>query len=132
MMRIWHMPSVRYFGVALIGFAVDFATYALVLHATGQLALAHILGFVVGGSINVLLIRSFVFPDSRFSLLKDVVLTLGANGLMMLCGLVLLWTLVHQMTIEPHLAKLGTNAITFALNYATRKLFFSRHTQKRA
>lgn len=128
--QIWGLPPVRYFTVALIGFAVDFFAYALVLKATNQLALSHVTGFVIGGSLNVLLIRSLVFRDSRFSLHKDIALTLGANGLMMLLGLALLWALVHLASMEPHLAKLMTNGTTFSLNYVTRKLFFTAHTTK--
>lgn len=123
--HLWGQPPVRYFAVALVGFAVDFVAYALVLNATGRLALAHITGFVIGGSLNVLLIRALVFRNSRFGLFKDIALTLAANGLMMLLGLALLWVLVHLAGMEPHLAKLAANGTTFALNYATRKLFFT-------
>lgn len=123
--RLWALPPVRYFIVALVGFVVDFLTYALVLRASNQLAIAHIAGFAVGGSINVLLIRALVFQDSRFPLYKDISLTLGANGLMMLLGLGFLWTLVHLMGVEPHVAKLVANGTTFSLNYVTRKLFFT-------
>lgn len=128
--HMWGLPAVRYFAVALVGFAIDFVVYALVLNATQQLALAHVTGFVIGGSINVLLIRALVFQHSRFSLHKDIALTLSANGLMMLLGLALLWALVHLAGLEPHLAKLATNGTTFALNYVTRKLFFTGRNAK--
>ena len=83
-------------------------------------------GFCVGSIINVILIRAFVFPDSRFRLVKDVLLTVAANGVMFGLGVGVLWILVDALHTNPYLAKLFTNGVTFFLNYATRAVFFRR------
>ncbi len=87
---------------------------------------ANVGGFFVGALVNVLLIRWFVFKDNRFSLLKDVGLTLVSNGAMLLVGMLLLWVLVELLNVGAYTAKLCSNAATFVLNYMIRVIFFRR------
>lgn len=127
----WRKPSIfdtplRYFGAILCGYAVDFAVYAVLVAATLSIYAANTAAFCMGCCINVLLVRRFVFTDSRFALLTDVQLSLLANGLMFLLGMGLLWALTTLALINPYAAKLLGNAITFCLNYAVRALFFRK------
>lgn len=122
---IYNTP-VRYFAVTLCGFLVDFFVYAILVAVELSVYLANLLGFCVGATANVLLIRSFVFRESRHSLLIDVILTIIANGLVFFLGSLFLWIFVERMRSDPFIAKLIANGMTFSLNYVTRTYFFSR------
>ena len=87
---------------------------------------ANAAGFCVGAIINVILIRAFVFPDSRFRLGQDVLLTVAANGAMLGFGMGVLWMLVDALHVNLYWAKLLTNGVTFVLNYVTRSVFFRK------
>ena len=87
---------------------------------------ANAAGFCVGAIVNVILIRAFVFPDSRFRLGQDVLLTVSANGAMLGLGMGVLWILVDALQLNPYWAKLFTNGVTFVLNYVTRAAFFRK------
>lgn len=86
--------------------------------------ISNFVAFCVGTALNVLLIRRFVFPDSRFEFGTDLLLTILANGTMLAIGMGLLWVLVEGLAMNPNLAKLIANGLTFALNYVTRTTFF--------
>lgn len=115
----------RYLAVVICGYAVDFFIYSLFASSGQSIYLGHAIGFVVGGSVNVVLIRRFVFTASRFTLVKDVFLSLGANGGMLVLGIGLLWFMTQRLSINLYCAKLATNGITFVVNYLTRARFFS-------
>jgi putative flippase GtrA len=108
------------------GFCVDFFIYATLVGLGVSVYLANAAGFCVGTVLNVILIRAFVFPDSRFRLGTDVPLTFVANGAMFGLGMGLLWLLVELASVNPYWAKLLTNGTTFVLNYVTRTVFFRR------
>lgn len=78
----------------------------------------------MGAAFNVLMIRRYVFQDSRFNFVTDLVLTLFANGFMLLVGMGLLWVMIENLALNPYLAKLIANGLTFILNYLTRATFF--------
>lgn len=124
-LSIFNAP-LKYFIVALCGFVVDFTIYAALVTASGSVYLANATGFCVGAIVNVFLIRSFVFSDSRFRLAPDIMLTILANGLMLLMGMAILWIQVDVLSVNPYWAKLVTNGSTFVLNYATRSTFFRK------
>lgn len=92
----------------------------------GSAYLANAAGFCVGAIINVILIRIFVFPDSRFRLGSDIFLTIFANGAMLGLGMAILWIQIDVLSINPYWAKLVTNSLTFVLNYMTRLMFFRK------
>lgn len=119
-----YKAPLRYFLVVTGGFGVDFALYATLVAWGESIYLANLAGFCVGAAFNVLLIRRFVFPDSRFEFGTDLLLTILANGTMLGVGMGLLWVLVEGLAINPYLAKLFANGLTFALNYVTRATFF--------
>jgi len=88
--------------------------------------LANAAGFCVGAIVNVLLIRKYVFPNSRFKLSADLPLTFAANGAMLGVGMGMLWVLVDFASLNPYWAKLLANGMTFVLNYVTRTVFFRK------
>lgn len=116
----------RYLIVATCGFCIDFALYAALVAAGVSIYWANASGFCVGAVVNVLLIRRFVFPNSRFKLSTDLPLTFAVNGAMLGAGMGLLWLLVELLSANPYWAKLVTNATTFMLNYMTRAVFFRK------
>jgi putative flippase GtrA len=103
---------------------VDFSIYAALVLMGISVYWANLAGFCVGVPLNVVLIRAFVFPDSRFELSEDVLLSIAANGAMLALGTGLLWVLVDWALLNPYVAKLLTNFTTFMLNYMTRAVFF--------
>lgn len=115
----------RYLAVVMGGYLIDFGIYSVFASSGQSIYLGHTVGFIVGGTINVILIRRFVFTESRFHLAKDVFLSLGTNGGMLVLGVALLWVLTQRLSVNPYYAKLATNGITFAINYVTRSIFFS-------
>lgn len=115
----------RYFLVVTGGFGVDFTLYATLVAWGESVYLGNLAGFCVGAAFNVLLIRRFVFPDSRFKFGTDFALTLLANGTMLAVGMGILWVLVEKSAVNPYLAKLVANGLTFILNYATRATYFT-------
>jgi putative flippase GtrA len=116
----------RYFVVAVFGFGIDFIIYIGIISVGLNVYWANAAGFCVGAVVNVLLIRRFVFPNSRFNLRADLPLTFAVNGAMLGCGMGFLWLLVDFLLINPYWAKLLTNGITFILNYIIRAVFFRK------
>lgn len=116
----------RYFLVVAFGYGADFGVYSALVAAGASIYLANLAGFCLGACLNVVLIRRYVFPDSRFRLGADVVLTIAANGAMLAIGTLLLWVLVEAAGTGPYWGKLIANAVTFALNYMTRVVFFRK------
>lgn len=117
---------IRYLAVAACGFWIDFSLYAALVASGVSIYWANASGFCIGTVVNVLLIRRYVFPDSRFKLSADLPLTFAANGAMLGLGMGILWLLVDLLSVNPYGAKLVANATTFLLNYMTRALFFRR------
>jgi len=116
----------RYLIVATCGFCVDFLIYVALIVVGASVYWANAAGFCVGAVVNVLLIRNFVFPDSRFKLSADLPLTFALNGVMLGVGMALLWVLVDSLSVNPYWAKLVSNGTTFVLNYVTRAVFFRK------
>jgi putative flippase GtrA len=121
-----YKTPLRYFIVAACCFCIDFAIYAVLVAHAVSVYLANFVGFCIGVPLSVILIRAFVFPVSRFTLGKDVILAFVANGTMLAVGMGMLWVLVDWVLINPYWAKLLTNFTTFILNYVTRAIFFSK------
>jgi putative flippase GtrA len=103
---------------------MDFAVYLMLVPLGVSIYWANVAGFCLGSVVNVILIRKFVFPHSRFRLSTDLQLSVASNGLMFGLGMVALWALVELAQIDPYGAKLLTNGATFVLNYVIRALFF--------
>jgi putative flippase GtrA len=112
--------------VVACGFSVDFSIYATLVAMGISVYWANAAGFCVGAIFNVILIRTFVFRESRFHLGRDLLLTAPFNGVILGLGMAVLWVLVDVITINPYWAKLLTNGVTFVLNYITRAVFFRK------
>jgi putative flippase GtrA len=112
-----------YFSVALIGYGVDISIYLMLLELNFDVYISFILALAIGLSVNVVLLRRF-FKKGRFGILKDIWLTLVANGLVLVFGFGLYAGLMTFFEIGPLISKLVSNAVTFALNFILRKKIF--------
>lgn len=112
-----------YFGLICAGYATDLIAYMFLVDLGFNLYVAYLASFVVGTTCNVALLRRF-FAAPRFSFGKDLTLTLGSNGLIVVLMLGL-YTVLMKLLGMPHLlAKIVSNGVSFMLNYATRRRFF--------
>lgn len=116
----------KYFAAVFCGYAIDFSIYALLTYFYWSVYLANFVGFCAGFFVNIILIRTYVFPNSRFQLGIDFCLSALALGIMFVAGMGALWVLVDLLQLNPYWSKLGTNALTFVLNYAIRSVFFRK------
>lgn len=105
---------------------MDFLIYVLVVNRGGSAYAANATGFCIGAMVNVVLIRAFVFSNSRFNLGLDVIITIIINGAMLGFGMAILWLQIEILSVNQYLAKIFANGLTFVLNYATRSIFFRR------
>jgi putative flippase GtrA len=117
------MP-LRYFLAIVCGYCIDFVIYAAVIALGVSIYWANFAGFCVGSVVNVILIRKFVFTDSRFRLWSDIQLSFVSNSVMFGLGMIMLWGLVELLAMNPYSAKLAANGTTFVLNYLIRIIFF--------
>jgi putative flippase GtrA len=111
--------------VVLAGYSVDFSCYAVLAEAGANVYVANVLAFCVGATVNVLLLRKFVFALPRFSLGKDVVLTWMSNGMMFAIGMAIFWILIEIFSVNHYWAKLLSSGLTFMLNYLVRLRYFT-------
>jgi len=121
-----YKAPLRYFFAVVCGYCIDFSIYAALVMFDASIYWANAAGFCVGAIVNLLLIRRFVFTNSRFKLSADLPLTFAVNGALLGVGMGLLWVLVNSFSINPYGAKLLTNGITFMLNYVIRAVFFRK------
>jgi putative flippase GtrA len=105
---------------------MDFAIYAAFVGQGGSVYWGNIVAFCAGTVFNVMMIRAFVFPDSRFRLTTDLQLTLLMNGLVFWLGMAILWILIELVTMSHLTAKLLANGLTLIANYVTRTMFFGK------
>ena len=109
--------------IVLIGFAIDFLVYSSLIFFGHSVLFANLIGFSVGAVLNVILIRQLVFAP-KFSLSKDVLLTLTLNGGLFLTSTFVLVWLVDSLGFNPYGTKLFVNAATFIINFIVRVLIF--------
>ncbi|MBF0232141.1 MAG: GtrA family protein [Desulfamplus sp.] len=121
-----YKTPLRYFFAVVCGYCIDFIIYIILVIYGISVYWSNAAGFCVGVIINLLLIRRFVFPDNRFKLITDLPLTFSVNGMMLGVGLFFLSVFVDSLSINPYMAKLFTNGITFILNYVIRAVFFRK------
>lgn len=121
-----YKAPLRYFLVVLCGYCVDFAIYAALVNIGVTIYWSNAVGFCIGSIVNTILIREFVFRDSRFSLATDLQLSFASNIVMFTLGMAVLWILVGIGAMNPYAAKLLTNGTTFAANYIIRAVFFRK------
>jgi len=121
-----YKTPLRYFLVVVCGYCVDFVIYAALVSVGVSVYWANAAGFCVGSVVNTILIREFVFHDSRFSLATDLQLSFASNTVMFALGMAVLWTLVELSAMNPYGAKLLTNGTTFVVNFVIRAVFFRK------
>ena len=98
--------------------------FAVVIGGGGSIYLANLGGFCVGATINVLLIRRYVFQQTRFKLGVDLAMTWVSNGAVLGIGTFALWFLVDVVGINTYWAKFISNVLTFVVNYIIRITIF--------
>ncbi len=112
-----------YFGLICIGYATDLIVYMFLVDFGFNLYAAYLASFAVGATCNVALLRRF-FATPRHSFGKDLALTFGSNGLIVVLMLGLYMALMKLLGMPHLLAKVVSNGFSFVLNYTTRRAFF--------
>jgi len=121
-----YKTPLRYFLVVVFGYCIDFAIYAVLVSVGVSIYWSNTAGFCVGSVVNTILIRKYVFQDSRFSLTTDLQLSFASNSVMFVLGMVVLWGFVELTAMNPYGAKLFANGTTFVANYVIRAVFFRK------
>lgn len=116
----------RYFATVSVGFTCDIFLFFLLIESGAQLFFSYLLSFCVGVSINVLLLRRYVFSSSRFALKADIAFSVACNGLVLLIGFLAIWAQTVCLGLNVYISKASTNALTFLINYLVRVLFFQK------
>lgn len=124
--RSTYSAPIRYFLVVCCGFFVDLAIYSGLVAAGLSIYFANVLAFLVGTTVNVLLIRRFVFTDNRFGLGHDVLFSTASNGIMLGFGMCLLGLFVEVFGWGPYVSKVLSNGVTFVINYLVRLRIFRK------
>ena len=113
----------NYFALICIGYATDLVVYMVLVGLGLNLYAAYLASFVVGATCNVALLRRYL-ATPKHSFGKDLALTFGSNGLIVLLMLGLYMALMKLFGMPHLLAKIVSNGLSFVLNYSTRRLFF--------
>jgi len=121
-----YKTPLRYFLAVVCGYCIDLAIYVGLIQFGVSVYFANAVGFCVGVVVNVLLIRKFVFLDSRFKLRTDLPLSFASYALIFILGMGILWVLVEMVKLNPYAAKLLANGITFTVNFTIRAGFFRK------
>lgn len=113
--------------MVLVGFLIDLAVFAVLVHWQLGVVPANAAAFLVGSVCNAMLVRAYVFDDEhRFSRGVDLIMTVLVNVGVFLCGTVFLAWLVERVGVHPYAAKLMANALTLVTNFSIRALFFRK------
>ena len=121
-----YKTPLRYFLAVVTGYGIDYAVFAAFVTFGASIYLANAAGFCVGFLVNVILIRKFVFRDSRFRLGTDLQLSFLSNSFMFGFGMGVLWVSVELANMNPYAAKLLANGLTFIANYLIRTALFRK------
>jgi hypothetical protein len=124
MKKLIYKNQTSYFLAACCGYVFDFALFFFLINNGVLVVPANIVSFLFGATINLALIRQFIFPNTRFEFSTDLILTLIVNGFLVSIGTFLIWMLTDIMNIYPLGAKLLANGLTFMLGYWARLKFF--------
>lgn len=116
-----------YFSVVLVGFLIDLAVFAVLMHWQMGVVPANAAAFLVGSICNAMLVRAYVFDDEhRFSRGVDLIMTVLVNVGVFVCGTAVLAWLVEWVGVHPYAAKLMANALTLVTNFSIRALYFRK------
>jgi putative flippase GtrA len=114
----------HYGAVVVIGYLADIAFYAVLTQGGANVYLANVVSFCFGATVNVFLLRRFVFASNRFPFFTDVALTLLSNGLMFAFGMGIFWVQIELFGVNHYWAKILSSGVTFFLNYISRVHIF--------
>ena len=115
-----------YTGIIFIGFSLDFLLFTFLVKQNVSAYHAHAVGFLIGMTVNVILLRHFLDKQPRFNLFMDLGYTIAANGIVFLLGLAVLWIAIELIELNKVLSKVFSSAITVCINFIVRKSLFSR------
>ena len=116
-----------YFLILCIGYSLDFTTFIILSSYTFNIYLSNVLAFIFGTTINLILIKRFLFRDARYSFFHDWILTLSTNGIIGLgFGTVLIYIFYEIFFVSAVIAKIISSLITLILNYLIRIYFFNK------
>jgi putative flippase GtrA len=113
----------RYFVIVCVGYAADLGSYVAMTSAGVPLYAAYLASFAVGTAANVLLLRRF-FAAARHAFAKDLAMSLASNGFFILLAMGIYGALMQLAGLHHVLAKVASNAFSFAANYLVRRRFF--------
>lgn len=116
----------RYTFVIAGVFLLDLLLYMTLVWVGLSVYIANTFAFACGTFLNIVLFRTVVFPQNRFSFTTDVVLSLCVYAFIFLVGMGFLWFFFQILNLSPFMSKLSANAFTFVINYLIRVLFFTR------
>lgn len=117
---------IRYFGVALVGYAVDFSLLIIckeVFHL--HYLVAATVGFTVGLAVTYILSNKYVFGESKFESKKtDFALftIIGLIGLLLLN--VLMWVLTSGIGINYLVSKILATIVVYTWNFFARRALY--------
>ena len=117
--------EVRYLLVAAFGFGCDFIIFLTLVDFLFSIVLSNLLAFFVGFSINLVLIRHYVYKRPKFAFWKDFYLNLAVNGFVIICASVILEFMIYTLHLDVIISKILISAATLSTNLFIRKLLFN-------
>ncbi|WP_170440138.1 GtrA family protein [Ruegeria arenilitoris] len=111
-----------YFCAVTVGFTADVLVFLALSNLGWPILPANALGFLIGASVNVLLIRRLVFRGTPVPRHMDLLVTITSNVAIMLLGTLIIWTLSLQFGLSLFTAKIVASGCTLILNFAVRTL----------
>lgn len=117
---------VRYFGVALVGYAFDFGTLIFmheILHLYYLLAAAS--GFIVGLTVLYFLSNRYVFGESKIkskSAEFGIFTLIGVVGLVILA--LLMWIFTDKFQVNYIISKIIATVFVYAWNFFARRTLY--------
>lgn len=116
------------YSIIVIGvFFLDFTVYFALAINGFSIYFANAIAFVIGTIFNILLFRNFLGGKNRFSLSKDLFISLVFYMAILGTGTLMIWSLVEIAGQNIFVSKIIANGITFIINYLARIAFFQRN-----
>lgn len=116
----------KYFGVALIGYLVDFGSMIFCKEVLGlHYLLSATVGFILGLFVVYILSGRYVFGRSKLSSKRQEFLLFGLIGLIGLGILnILMWGMTSGLGVSYLLSKVLATVIVYAWNFLARRALY--------
>lgn len=126
----WGSDLPRYAAVGLLVFAIDFATYWLLVSSEAWFLHAHMIARLVGGAACFLLHRLITFRRRTAQGVAGQAFRYGVlyGAAFVLSGF-FVYALVEGASLGPVFGKLGAELLTFLANYSVMKYWVMRNGQ---